>query len=166
MVKHQIFTHAQIPSKLAHLCCHRGWQHLFSQHSMAACSHPSHATWKDESSGAQSRQHATWAQSLFHCRQNPCPAPAFLLLHCTWQLWWCPGLGHLGKCSPFFLLFTGLKMLCQEYHNPHPIETKTEPEESDVTCSSLKCNAAAEKNPHFLLWVKRKWNFLTHNPRF
>lgn len=47
------------------------------------------------------------------------------------------------KMEPF-LSSTGLKMLCKGYHKPHPIETKMEPEENEVTCSSLKSEAAAE----------------------
>lgn len=35
-------------------------------------------------------------------------------------------------------------MFCQEYNNLHPTGTKMEPEESKVTCSSLKSKAAAE----------------------
>lgn len=55
-------------------------------------------------------------------------ASALLLLHNTQHT----------KCSAQALLTSenvysvGLKIFCKGYHNPHPIEIKMEPEESDL----------------------------------
>jgi len=111
-------------------------------HSTATRSHPSHTMWEGKSGSAHSHGRAAWAQSLFQDRHKPPsvslspPAlhTAVVVTPQPWSPW---------KKSPF-LSSTGLETLCKGYHKPHPTVTKMEPEESKVTCSSLKSKAASE----------------------